>query len=242
LPAPTTRPVAPAIILFGSPGSGKGTQAKLLKQCLAGPHISTGDMLRLHIQSDDEIGREAQRLIKAGKLVPDEMVNELVDLRIDEVDCASGMILDGYPRTVNQAGFLLGLLEKSGFRPAVVHLVVDYEKIVARLSGRRQCPVCGTLYSLRTNPPKVAGVCDIEGAALVTREDDREPVIRERLREYDSQTVPILNFFREAGVPLIEVDGGEAAPDQIRDKICGELARLRLLAAGKGVSRTGVIS
>jgi adenylate kinase len=222
---------APAIVLFGSPGSGKGTQAKLLQHCLQGPHISTGDMLRSHIGAGDEIGLEAQRLIKTGNLVPDEMVNRLVESRLTQPDCRQGIILDGYPRTVNQAAFLLRLTADDGFRPAVVHLVVDYEKIVARLSGRRQCPVCGTLYSLRTNPPKIAGVCDLDGATLVTREDDREPVIRERLREYDSQTLPILNFFREAGVPMFEIDAGEASPQQIMQKICDGLAGRGLIAA-----------
>ena len=132
-------------------------------------------------------------------------------------------MLDGYPRTVNQAKVLLDLMEREGFRPSVVHLVVDYEKIVARLSGRRQCPVCGTLYSLTTNPPKVAGKCDLDGTTLVTREDDREEVIRERLHEYDVQTVPILNFFRESGVPLFEVDAGDAAPEQVRQRVCAQL-------------------
>ena len=212
-----------AVILFGSPGSGKGTQAKLLGECLAGPHISTGDMLRGHISAGDEIGKEAQRLIKAGKLVPDEMVNALVRQRLAEADCCPGVILDGYPRTVNQAGVLLELMDVDGFLPCVVHLVVDYEKIVARLSGRRQCPVCGTLYSLTTNPPVIAGICDREGAALVTREDDREEVIRERLHEYDVQTVPILNFFKESGVPLLEVNAGDAAPEEIRQRVCDQL-------------------
>jgi adenylate kinase len=222
--------LAPAIVLFGSPGSGKGTQAKLLRHCLQGPHISTGDMLRSHINAGDEIGLEAQRLIKTGNLVPDEMVNRLVESRLTQPDCRQGIILDGYPRTVNQAAFLLRLAADDGFRPAVIHLVVDYEKIVARLSGRRQCPVCGTLYSLRTNPPKIAGVCDLDGATLVTREDDREPVIRERLREYDSQTLPILNFFRAAGVPMFEIEGGEASPEQIMQKICDALAGRGLIA------------
>jgi adenylate kinase len=209
---------APAIILFGSPGSGKGTQAKLLRQTM-GPHISTGDMLRAHIKAGDNLGRQAETLIKAGKLVPDEIVNELVAERITKPDCKDGLILDGYPRTVKQAEVLLGLMQRDGFRPAVVHLVVDYEKIVARLSGRRQCPVCGTIYSLTSNPPKVAGKCDREGAALVTREDDKESVIRERLREYDSQTLPILRFFKEAGVSLFEISGGDDSPQRILERI-----------------------
>jgi adenylate kinase len=230
---PNSSAAAPAIILFGSPGSGKGTQAKLLHQSM-GPHVSTGDMLRAHIQAGDDLGRKAQTLIKAGRLVPDELVNELVENRIAQPDCKAGVILDGYPRTVKQAEVLLGMMQKDGFRPAVVHLVVDYDKIVARLSGRRQCPVCGTLYSQTTNPPKVAGKCDLDGAVLLTREDDRESVIRERLREYDSQTLPILNFFQTAGVSLFEINGGEQTPQRILERIREELIRSGLLSGKNG--------
>ncbi len=218
-----------AVILFGSPGSGKGTQAKLLRNCLNIPHISTGDMLRTHIALADEIGEKAGELIRAGKLVPNELVNQLVEKRLNEPDARAGVILDGYPRTINQAGVLLSLLTDDGFRPAVVHLMVDYEKIVARLSGRRQCPVCGTLYSLTTNPPRTPGICDLDGTQLVTREDDRESVIRERLQEYDRQTVPILNFFRQAGVPLFEVQAGDASPDSILRQIRSSLSEPGLL-------------
>jgi adenylate kinase len=214
---------APAVILFGSPGSGKGTQAKLLRQTI-GPHISTGDMLRAHISAGDDLGRKAETLIKAGKLVPDEMVNQLVEERILKPDCKDGLILDGYPRTVKQAEVLLKIMKRDGFWPAVVHLMVDYEKIVARLSGRRQCPVCGTIYSLTSNSPKVAGKCDLDGTVLVTREDDKESVIRERLREYDSQTLPILSFFKGAGVSLFEINGGEDSPQRILERIREALA------------------
>lgn len=189
-------------------------------------------MLREHILAGDEIGREAQRLIRTGNLVPDEIVNRLVEERLSVPDCQEGIILDGYPRTINQAGVLLDMMTAGGIRPAVVHLMVDYEKIVARLSGRRQCPVCKTLYSLKTNPPKVAGICDLDGTALVTREDDREPVIRERLREYDLQTLPILDFFRKAGVPMIEVNAGDAAPGVIGRQVCDELAQAGLISGG----------
>jgi adenylate kinase len=213
---------APAIILFGPPGSGKGTQAKLLRSYLNSPHISTGDMLRTHIRAGDNIGLESESLIRSGKLVPDDLVNRLVEERLSEPGSAAGIILDGYPRTINQAGVLLELLDRTKHRPGVVHLLVDYEKIVARLSGRRQCPVCGTLYSLKTNPPKVAGVCDLDGTALVTREDDREEVIRERLHEYESRTRPILDFFRKAGVPMFEIKA-EGAPEEIGATICRSL-------------------
>ncbi|MFL6304660.1 MAG: adenylate kinase family protein, partial [Candidatus Sulfotelmatobacter sp.] len=125
-----------AIILFGSPGSGKGTQARLLKeQCVKGPHISTGDMLRHHIERQDEIGRQIRDMMKSGLLAPDELVNQLVADRIKALDCAEGFILDGYPRTLNQAAVLRRLTDENGIDAAVVHLVVDYERLVARLSG-----------------------------------------------------------------------------------------------------------
>ena len=220
----------PAIILFGSPGSGKGTQAKLLRHCVNGPHISTGDMLRSHIEAEDRIGKDSEKLLKAGRLVPDEWVNELVEKRLAEPDCRMGVILDGYPRTLNQARVLMDLLARSGFRAAVIHLMVDYEKIVARLSGRRQCPVCGTLYSLKTNPPKVPGICDLDGAALVTREDDSEPVIRQRLSEYESLTRPLLDYFRKAGVPMFEINGAGAAPEELSGQVCSLLQSSGVIA------------
>ena len=189
-------------------------------------------MLRTHIAAGDEIGRQADSLIRSCKLVPDELVNELVERRLCEPDRGTGVILDGYPRTIQQAKVLLDMLGGCGLRPAVIHLVVDYEKIVARLSGRRQCPVCGTLYNLVTNPPKVSGICDLDGTRLVTRKDDDEVVIRERLREYDRQTVPILNFFRDAGVLMFDINAGESLPDEIGDEICDRLAAAGLLRAG----------
>lgn len=183
-------------------------------------------MLRTHISAGDDLGRHAETLIKAGKLVPDEVVNELVAERILQPDCKDGLILDGYPRTVKQAEVLLKMMQRDRFKPAVVHLVVDYDKIVARLSGRRQCPVCGTIYSLTSNPPKVAGQCDLDGSALVTREDDKESVIRERLREYDSQTLPILTFFKNAGVSMFEMNSGEDSPVRVSEKIRAALLGL----------------
>ncbi|MBV9762629.1 MAG: nucleoside monophosphate kinase [Acidobacteriaceae bacterium] len=232
---PSGAPPVPAIILFGSPGSGKGTQAKLLGRCVNGPHVSTGDMLRSHIETGDNIGRESQGLLKAGKLVPDELVNGLVEQRLSDPDSRAGVILDGYPRTLNQARVLMGLLAARGFRPAVVYLVVDYEKIVRRLSGRRQCPVCGTLYSLKTNPPKVPGICDLDGATLITREDDRESVIRQRLSEYESLTRPLLDYFRQTGVPVFETSGAGATPEQISARICGDLKSSGVIAGNAEV-------
>jgi adenylate kinase len=196
----------------------------LRRECLNGPHISTGDMLRRHIEAQDAIGLEVRGLMKAGRLVPDELVNSLVEARIQQPDCEDGFILDGYPRTVNQAAAFLQFAALYSIAPSVVHLMVDYERIVARLSGRRQCPICGTLYSLKTNPSRVQGICDLDGAPLVTRDDDREPVIPERLRQYELETRPILEYFRRAGVAVYEIQGQDAAPDAIVKTICDKLA------------------
>ncbi len=201
-------------------------------------------MLRTHIEAGDAVGRNSEGLIKAGKLAPDQLVNDLIRDRLAQADCQEGMILDGYPRTLNQAKVLLDLVRTYGFGPVVVHLVVDHERIVARLSGRRICPLCGTLYSLKTNPPKIAGICDLDGTKLVTREDDQEPVIRERLDQYEVQTRPLLDYFRQQGVPVFEVGGAGATPDQISNTICDELRAAGLAKAGMARDRAeaGVLS
>src|SRR4029077_17124444 len=162
-----------ALILFGSPGSGKGTQSKLLVKALGSPHISTGDMLREHVRKGNAVGTKVEAKMKAGILVKDDVVNRLVEERLKQPDCERGFILDGYPRTRAQAMTLCRMLEARGIQQVVVHLVVDYNVIIARLSGRRQCPVCGTLYNASTRPPRVPGVCDLDGAKLIVREDDR---------------------------------------------------------------------
>ena len=192
-------------------------------------------MLRAHIEAADMIGDQTRLLLRSGKLVSDDLVNQLVEQRIEGEDCRLGIILDGYPRTVNQAAALLDITAEHGFRPVVIHLVVDRDRIVARLSGRRQCPVCGTLYNLTTHPPKLAGICDLDGAALVTREDDREPVIRERLDQYEQQTRSLLNFFREAGVPVFEIDGSGTSPEHIMQQICQSLTSGGFIGSSAGV-------
>jgi adenylate kinase len=203
------------LILFGSPGSGKGTQAKLLKESLGIAHISTGDMLRERVASGDEVGLSVASLMQAGELVPDETVNRLVEERIDQTDCTKGFILDGYPRTVQQAQLLAELLVLRPVRTIVVHLVVDYNVIVARISGRRQCPSCGSLYGVTSNSPRTSGVCDQDGAKLAVRDDDREEVVRERLRAYEQQTAPVLAFFKKSGVPCWDVPAADAPPQAI---------------------------
>lgn len=207
------------LILFGSPGSGKGTQAKLLKQSLGIAHISTGDMLRERVASGDEVGRSVASLMQAGELVPDETVNRLVEERIDQPDCVNGFILDGYPRTVQQAKLLAELLVLRPVRTIVVHLVVDYNVIITRISGRRQCPTCGALYGVRSSVPGTPGVCDKDGTNLMVRDDDREEVVRERLRAYEQQTAPVLAFFKKSGIPCWNVPGAGVPPLAIAKEI-----------------------
>jgi adenylate kinase len=216
--------VPKALILFGPPGSGKGTQAKMLTQALGVPHISTGDMLRERIESGDELGRAVAELMQTGRLVPDEAVNRLVRDRIADPDCQAGFILDGYPRTIPQAEVLGREVAERGFEQVVIHLKVDYTIIIARIAGRRQCSVCGALYSLTSNPPKNADRCDLDGGRLIVRDDDREEVIRERLEAYERQTRPLLDFFAASGHLFFEVDGSNEPPKAILDRIRGLLA------------------
>ena len=204
------------LILFGPPGSGKGTQAKFLKQSLRVAHISTGDMLRERVASGDSLGVRVAGLMQSGGLVPDEVVNEMVDDRIKFPDCSNGFILDGYPRTVSQAKLLAGLIEREHVRLVVVRLLVDYNVIMARLSERRQCPTCGALYSVTSNSSEI---CDYDGSRLVVRNDDQEHVVRDRLRAYEQQTVPVLTTLREAGYPLFEVVGSDSSPQSIAHRI-----------------------
>jgi adenylate kinase len=208
-----------AIVLFGSPGSGKGTQARLLTQRLRIPHVSTGDMLRERIRDGVEMNGAKARM-QSGELVSDGVVNRMVEERLSRPDAADGFILDGYPRTVDQGHHLNTWLDERGIAEVVIHLAVDYNIIIARLTGRRVCPRCGTLYNLATKPPKVDELCDLEGEKLTVRDDDREDVIRHRLDAYERQTRPVLDFYRSAGRRLFEVDASKDPPGIVFEKIC----------------------
>lgn len=210
------------LILFGPPGAGKGTQAKLLQSTLGIAHLSTGDMLRERSAAGDAFARELAAILNSGRLVPDETVNRMLEERIHRPDCAKGFILDGYPRTVAQAQLLAGMLARRGIRPVVIHLAVDYNVIVARLADRKICPNCGRVYGSASRP-LVPGVCDQDGAALTVREDDQEQVVRERFKAYEQQTAPVLKFFAEAGYPSYEVEGG--TPQAIAQQIEGFLQK-----------------
>lgn len=220
VPVPT--PSRLALVLFGPPGSGKGTQSKILMQRLGIPQISTGDMLREEIRRGSAVGLSIEERMKSGLLVPDDLVNRMVEERLRQPDTARGFILDGYPRTRQQAEVLLDLLARNGLAPVVIHLVVDYNVIIRRISGRRQCPQCGTLYNDTSRPPRVPGRCDRDGEALVVREDDRESVVRERLDAYEKQTQPLIEFFRQYNV-LFALDANQDPPAVLAEKILGLL-------------------
>jgi adenylate kinase len=196
------------VVLMGPPGVGKGTQAERLQGLLGVPHISTGNILRAAIRDDGSpLGKEARKFVESGRLVPDELMGDLIAKRLEERDAAQGFILDGFPRTVEQVSILGGVLGRLGLKlDKVLMLVVPEAEIVRRLSGRRTCPSCGSVFHLDSKPPAVPDVCDACGSALVQRPDDTEQVIRERMTVYTNQTVPVAQAYRTQGI-LVEIDG-----------------------------------
>ena len=195
------------VALIGPPGAGKGTQAKLLEARFGIPHVSTGDMLREAQRSGSMLGQEAQRYIGAGRLVPDDVVVGMVEVRLAKPDCANGFALDGFPRTLRQAEELDRMLARHGQRlDAVISVIVPEETLVERLSGRRVCGGCSAMFHVSFEPPAKADACDRCGGKLIQREDDREDTIRRRLEVYGRETAPVLEYYRQTGL-LREVDG-----------------------------------
>jgi len=190
------------IVLFGPPGSGKGTQAKMLAEKYGVPHISTGDILRENINSETKLGLEAKTYMDKGELVPDDVLIGLIKDRLSESDCASGFLLDGYPRTLPQAETLSKILSDMGKNlDVVLNIDVPAEKLLKRLAGRRMC-VCGASYHILLNKPKQAGICDLCGNKLYHRDDDKEEAIMNRLNVYKNQTQPLIDHYTQAGVML----------------------------------------
>jgi len=196
------------ILLLGAPGVGKGTQAKELVKLWGIPQISTGDLLRANVARGTSLGRVAKEIMGRGELVPDSLVDEMVAVRLKEPDTANGYILDGFPRTLGQAGWLDGRLASAAKSLPViaVSIQVDYNQLLRRITGRRNCPVCATIYNIHMNSPKKDGFCDVEGAALVQRADDTEQVFQERMRAYTGLTAPVVEHYRALG-RFAEVDG-----------------------------------
>jgi adenylate kinase len=192
---------------MGPPGGGKGTQAERLRDHLSVPHVSTGDILRAAVKDGTPVGRRAKEFVDSGQLVPDDVMGELIVERLGKDDAKTGFLLDGFPRSVEQVHILDDVVSKLGVRLDKAFILVAPEsEIVRRLTGRRTCPKCGSVYHVESRPPKAAGVCDSCGSALVQRPDDTEEVIRKRLEVYKSQTVPVAAAYRERGM-LEEIDG-----------------------------------
>jgi adenylate kinase len=205
------------ILLFGPPGCGKGTQGRLIIDWLrdthgqAVPSISTGDMLRAEIAAGSELGLQTQSIIAAGGLVPDDLINAALGKRILQPDCAGGFMLDGYPRTVEQAQYLdAELAARNLSTPAVIHLDVPADVLVGRMISRRQCSQCGVMYNILSKRPRVAGRCDDDAAPLIVRKDDQESVIRERLRTYRELTRPVLDYYPSDR--YFQISGDRSAP------------------------------
>jgi adenylate kinase len=208
-----------AVVLFGPPGAGKGTQAREVGKRLGVPHISTGEMLRAEIAAGTALGRVAQGILARGDLVPDDWVNDMVRRRLSEPDCRRGFVLDGYPRTRRQAEVLDRVLAGNNGTPVVIcNLVVSYTDIIRRTTGRRVCPRCGTNYNVYVQPPRQDNLCDRDATPLVKRVDDREEAVRERLHAYDEQSRPVLDYYRENGRPVHEVDAAPS-PDSVSEQL-----------------------
>jgi len=200
---------AHALIFLGAPGAGKGTQAREVAKEFGIPQISTGDMLRDAVKRQTVLGLAAKAKMEAGGLVPDEVVCGIVEERTTEPDCQNGFILDGFPRTIAQARFVDRMLAAKGQgRPQVLDIEVDEELLLKRLTGRQTCSVCGEIYNVHFNPPKVEWICDKDGGKLLRRADDNETTIRQRLEAYHQQTRPLIEYYRGLGV-LLAVDGNK---------------------------------
>lgn len=207
------------IILMGLPGAGKGTQASEIVKKFPIPHISTGDMFRKAIKDETDLGKEAKSYMDRGELVPDEVTVGIVKERISEDDAKKGFLLDGFPRTIDQAESLTQIMSELDREiDAVINIEVPEEELMNRLTGRRICEKCGTTYHLVFNPPKVDGICDIDGGKLYQREDDNPETVSNRLSVNVKQSKPILEYYNNKGV-LKNIDGSKDIDEVTNDVI-----------------------
>ena len=186
------------LVFLGPPGAGKGTIAKVAKEALGVPHISTGDLFRANIKNETELGKRVKEILASGGLVPDEITIKMVENRLSESDCEKGYILDGFPRTIPQAVALSKMSNVEG----VINFVLSEEEIIKRLSGRRMCPSTGRTYHILFNPPKVEGIDDETGEPLIQRDDDKPEAIRHRLELYNEATAPLIDYYKAKDVVL----------------------------------------
>ena len=206
------------VIFLGAPGAGKGTQAKKLIEMYGVPQISTGDILREHVAAGTSLGKQAKAIMDKGELVSDKLVCMMVETRLSQPDCDRGFILDGFPRTLEQAKWLDGVLATKTYEgrtipPVVVDFEVSYNQLFKRLTGRRSCPSCGRIYNVYFQPPRVPETCDIDGSKLATRIDDSEEAITVRLKSYEASTRPLADYYRQQG--RLRVINGEQPAETV---------------------------
>jgi adenylate kinase len=212
------------VVLLGAPGAGKGTQAERIVAEFGLPHVSTGEILRAAVAAGTPLGAEAQHYMQAGKLVPDEVVIGIIRERLAEPDAARGFLLDGFPRTLEQAAALDEMLAAAGRRLThVIVLDVPRDELIERLSGRRMCRTCGKGYHVKFDPPKQEGVCDACGGELYQRADDNEETVRNRLVVYADQTEPLIDYYQRQGL-VHALYGGGRLPNQVWVDVKQELS------------------
>ncbi len=209
------------LILLGAPGAGKGTVAKMLTAMDGSVQISTGDILRAAVAAGTELGKQAEAAMKAGDLVSDDLIMGIMEERLQEDDCQSGYLLDGFPRTIPQAEALKGLLAKMGEQlDCVVNIDVPRDVILDRLTTRRTCTDCGAIYNVKSNPTKVEGVCDACGGSVVQRDDETEEAISNRLDVYNEKTAPLADFYENEGMLLtVSATSSDAVIDAIKGRL-----------------------
>jgi len=217
------------LVLLGPPGSGKGTQAELLHEKLKLPHVASGDLFRENLKNETELGLLAKKYMDKGQLVPDDVTIAMVRERLQQPDCAQGVILDGFPRTLAQAESLDEMLAGMGRRlNGVLYLAVPDEELVRRLSGRWICSQCQTPYHTLFNPPAEEGICDLCGGELYQRDDDKPETVRARLKVYHRQTAPLIDYYRRAGL-LVKVDGAKDI-ESVNAALLDAIRKLRQVA------------
>jgi adenylate kinase len=209
------------LVIFGPPSAGKGTQAQKLSKKYGIPQIATGDLLREHVRNKTPLGIKMKSVLDAGRLGPDDLIVQMISERVAKSDCINGYLLDGFPRTIGQAHEL----EKMTDIDLVLNIVVDFEVLVERAVGRRICPKCSAVYHVKFNPPKVQGVCDKCGTALIQRDDDKEATVRNRLKVYKEQTAPLVEYYRKKG-NIIDIDGSGGI-DAVFDKLVAAIETVR---------------
>ncbi len=213
------------ILIMGPAGAGKGTMSELILKAYDIPHISTGDMLRENVRNNTELGKLAKSYMEAGKLVPDDVINAMVEDRLQQPDCQKGYLLDGFPRTLVQAEAFTKIAEKIG-KPveSVIALEVDFDVLAERITGRRICPKCGAIYHIKNHPPVAEGICDVCGSELTQRKDDTIEQLKVRMDEYDSSTAPVIAFYDKLGV-VSHINGAQPT-DQVFAEIQEALGKI----------------